>query len=105
VPFVDQPDDDAAEGRETRIGERGLIVGRLQHRLANLSDGYAVAVDCEFGPRTEAVVKLFQLDYGLPITGVATAEVWLGIDTAVAEIPSNISSEPFECPDPDDPLS
>ena len=40
------------------------------------SSGYPVADDGQFGPGTEAAVKAFQADYGLPVTGEIDATTW-----------------------------
>ncbi len=55
--------------RQLRAGMQGADVARLQRILNNL--GYrAGAEDGIFGPATEAAVRAFQKDHGLPVIGV-----------------------------------
>ena len=60
-------------------GCKGGAVERLQSWLVAL--GYMLTVDHDFGPTTEATVKVFQRDHGLEIDGVVGAKTW----TALAE--------------------
>jgi peptidoglycan hydrolase-like protein with peptidoglycan-binding domain len=39
--------------------------------------GYAGAIDGIFGPVTEAVVRQYQTDSGLPVTGVMDELTWM----------------------------
>ena len=61
-------------GRVVQLGNLGQQVERLQEALSRL--GYDVDVDGYFGYGTEAAVRQFQRDRGLPVTGVATEDVW-----------------------------
>jgi len=40
--------------------------------------GYAGSIDGIFGPLTEAVVRQYQTDSGLPVTGVVDERTWMG---------------------------
>src|SRR5690606_27188536 len=69
----------AAESvREWKLGERTLALGSwgadvftLQIQLREI--GYTLQADGLFGKETQAVVRAFQRDQGLPETGVAGA--------------------------------
>jgi len=63
-----------ATGQVVRLGEFGRQVELLQRELAER--GYTVDVDGYFGDGTEAAVRRFQSDRGLPVTGVAGVAVW-----------------------------
>ena len=39
--------------------------------------GYPGAIDGVFGPATEAVVRQYQTDSGLPITGIMDERTWM----------------------------
>jgi peptidoglycan hydrolase-like protein with peptidoglycan-binding domain len=55
--------------RTLRRGDRGSDVQTLQTWLSEV--GYAVSIDGDFGPLTQAAVKRFQSDHHLaPVTGV-----------------------------------
>lgn len=54
-----------------RRGERGPGVKRIQEWLT--LNGFAVAIDGDFGPATEAALKRFQAKSGLSVSGVADA--------------------------------
>lgn len=64
----------APEGRTIRLGQFGRQVERLQDAL--VARGYEIEVDGYFGYATQLVVRQFQIDRGLPVTGVASDEVW-----------------------------
>ena len=88
-----------------RRGAVGPLVGDLQRRLNAI--GYKLTVDNQFGPKTEAAVKGFQLAAGVPQTGIVDNATWtelfrrtaaaIAIDPAlVADVPSVPSSaNPF----------
>lgn len=64
------------------LGARGDNVRTLQQRLT--AAGYPVAIDGDFGPQTEAVVRQFQRDHGLiddGTVGPKTHAALLGRDT------------------------
>ena len=50
-------------------GSSGQRVAQLQIALVGL--GYPIAVDGEYGPRTEAAVRDFQQRNGLAVDGIA----------------------------------
>ncbi len=50
-------------------GSTGTDVSNLQEKLNQI--GYALAIDGDFGPATEAAVKDFQAKYGLLVDGIA----------------------------------
>ncbi len=51
------------------LGSEGSAVAQLQKELFN--KGYAVVVDGDFGPKTEAALKQYQKDNNLPETGIS----------------------------------
>jgi hypothetical protein len=62
-----------------RIDNIGSYVEDLQHHLNHVPDfpqGADLAVDGDFGPRTESVVRAFQLKFGLYPDGVVGAKTW-----------------------------
>lgn len=65
---------------ELSRGDTGVYVRVAQYYLAviaqNLDTVPVIAIDGIFGPRTEAAVKAFQKDYGLPETGVIDERTW-----------------------------
>lgn len=56
-------------------GNKGQLVIAVQQRLsiANVFNG---AIDGDYGPRTEAAVKTFQQDSGLPVDGKVGERTW-----------------------------
>lgn len=69
----------APEGRTTiRRGSKGQLVKDAQQRLKTNYAAYAgkLAVDGDFGPGTEAVVKEFQRRSGLAADGVIGPQTW-----------------------------
>lgn len=62
-----------------KLGDRGIAVKSLQERL--ITAGYAIGTaDGTFGPRTEEALKQFQLSFGFPPTGVASADTRQALD-------------------------
>lgn len=59
-------------------GARGEEVALLQRRLRD--QGFAMAVDSDFGAATELAVTRFQSDHGLEVTGIVDAETWAALD-------------------------
>ena len=57
-----------------RRGSKGFDVKFLQERLGMF--GYSVAMDGDFGTKTEATVKRFQQDYRLTADGVVGLKTW-----------------------------
>lgn len=55
-------------------GATGPAVNAVQATLRG--HGYAVAVDGRFGPQTEAAVRGFQTQRGLPVDGVVNPATW-----------------------------
>ena len=55
-------------------GAEGAAVRRLQELLT--AAGFEVAVDGDFGARTEGAVRAFQKDRGLPVDGVVGPGTW-----------------------------
>ncbi len=81
---------------ELRVGSRGSSVSRLQSLL--LAQGLSPGpIDGVFGAKTEAAVRFFQAQKGLPITGVVDVNTWyaLGVDCGVAPI---IPPQEYFCP-------
>ena len=59
-----------------QAGSLGPVVAMLQGVLKT-GFGYAGAIDGIFGPVTEAVVRQYQTDSGLPVTGVMDERTWM----------------------------
>ena len=59
-----------------RAGSLGPVVALLQGVLKT-GFGYAGAIDGIFGAGTEAIVRQFQTDSGLPVTGVMDERTWM----------------------------
>lgn len=55
-------------------GAKGPWVWTLQRELSN--EGYAIAIDGKFGPRTKHIVKLWQRANKLSVDGLAGPQVW-----------------------------
>ena len=71
--------------------DSGLEVTDLQFRLSEILDG--VEIDGFFGPATEAAVRDFQAEYGLPVTGTVDQAT---IDTLVTATGTAMSGPPAE---------
>ena len=56
--------------RQLKLGSKGSDVITLQQKLNLLADGH-------FGPITEKYVERFQLDKGLPVTGIVDNDNWV----------------------------
>lgn len=63
-----------------RRGMRGDQIEEMQRRLGEA--GFAVSIDGDFGPGTEAVVKAFQAANGLQADGIFGAASWAALDKA-----------------------
>ncbi|MBZ4416534.1 peptidoglycan-binding protein [Myxococcus sp. RHSTA-1-4] len=74
-----------------RRGEQGHGVRRIQEWLT--LQGFAVAIDGDFGPATEAALKRFQAKAGLPVSGVADAVTF---DRLIAPMKAAIASIPAQ---------
>ena len=61
-------------------GCKGGAVERLQTWLVDL--GFTLSVDHDFGPTTEAMVKVFQRDHGLTIDGIVGSKTWAALAEA-----------------------
>jgi peptidoglycan hydrolase-like protein with peptidoglycan-binding domain len=59
-----------------RSGSLGPVVAMLQ-KVLKTGFGYAGAIDGVFGPVTEAVVRQYQTNSGLPVTGVVDERTWM----------------------------
>jgi len=59
-----------------KAGSLGPVVAMLQGVLKT-GFGYAGAIDGIFGPATEAVVRQYQTDSGLPVNGSMDEQTWL----------------------------
>jgi peptidoglycan hydrolase-like protein with peptidoglycan-binding domain len=59
-----------------KAGSLGPVVAMLQ-RVLKTGFGYTGAIDGVYGPATEAVVRQYQTDSGLPVTGVMDEQTWL----------------------------
>lgn len=83
---VDHPA--AFDDHRFNMGDRGIGVEVLQHRLAALEypgqNQQTLVADSRFGPNTQHAVKLFQQAHGLAPTGDADLETLRAIETAFA---------------------
>lgn len=61
-------------------GCKGGAVERLQTWLVDL--GFTLSVDHDFGPTTEAIVKVFQRDHRLTIDGIVGQKTWAALAEA-----------------------
>jgi peptidoglycan hydrolase-like protein with peptidoglycan-binding domain len=59
-----------------QAGSTGPVVAMLQGVLKT-GFGYSGAIDGIFGPVTEAVVRQYQTNSGLPVTGVMDERTWM----------------------------
>lgn len=59
-----------------QAGSLGPVVAKLQGVL-KIGFGYAGAIDGVFGPATEAVVRQYQTNSALPVTGVMDERTWM----------------------------
>ncbi|MFO1103318.1 MAG: peptidoglycan-binding protein [Methylocystis sp.] len=59
-----------------QAGSTGPVVAKLQGVLKT-GFGYSGAIDGIFGPVTEAVVRQYQTNSGLPVTGIMDERTWL----------------------------
>ena len=59
-----------------RSGSLGPVVAMLQGVLKT-GFGYAGAIDGVFGPVTEGVVRQYQTNAGLPVTGIVDEPTWM----------------------------
>lgn len=76
------------ESPELRLGNLGTRVEYLQRTLnARMTPSPGLGVDGDFGPATESVVRKFQEMNGLPVTGIADAELWKVLGPIVEEQP------------------
>lgn len=74
-PFLLGDSDDAAGSRATlRKGSKGQDVKELQRLLGGL------AVDGDFGPKTEAAAKAFQSANGLAVDGIVGPKTWAALE-------------------------
>lgn len=64
----------AADRPVLRRGLRGDVVGELQSLLRD--QGYPIAIDGDFGPATETVVRHFQAQRGLEADGIVGPVTW-----------------------------
>ena len=59
-----------------QAGSLGPVVAMLQAVLKT-GFGYTGAIDGIFGPATEAVLRQYQTDSALPVTGVLDEQTWM----------------------------
>lgn len=64
-----------------KLGCKGGAVERLQTWLAR-DLGYGIAIDHDFGPKTEAAVKAFQTAHGLEADGIVGRLTWAALAQA-----------------------
>ena len=74
--------DEVTSSLPLRLGSRGDAVKALQQSL--VACGYAVPVDGEFGPSTEAAVKKLQKGCHFTVDGVVGPQTWTALVKAVA---------------------
>ena len=88
-----QPDATVAEDTtppDLRRGDQGRWVTELQQELTR--HGFAVDVDGEFGPATEAAVRAFQDTNGLTVDGVVGPLTWASLAAPATPPPSTSST-------------
>jgi peptidoglycan hydrolase-like protein with peptidoglycan-binding domain len=61
---------------QLKAGSLGPVVAMLQRVLRTGFD-YTGAIDGIYGPGTEAVVRQYQTDSGLPATGIMDEQTWM----------------------------
>ncbi|MBI1321398.1 MAG: chitosanase [Candidatus Hydrogenedens sp.] len=76
-------EDDDANQPTLRRGASGEAVEQLQRGLAVL--GHALAVDGDFGPKTEECVKQIQLAHGLRVDGIVGPATWNLLDQKLSD--------------------
>jgi hypothetical protein len=64
-------------GTPLRQGSQGTHVRTIQQRLKNL--GYAITIDCIFGPGTREVIVAFQRKKNLLADGMVGPKTWAGL--------------------------
>ncbi|QSQ18185.1 peptidoglycan-binding protein [Myxococcus landrumensis] len=74
-----------------RRGEVSPGVRRVQEWLT--LNGFAVAIDGDFGPATEAALKRFQAKTGLPVTGVADAATFARLSASLRSALGQLAPE------------
>jgi peptidoglycan hydrolase-like protein with peptidoglycan-binding domain len=75
-------------------GSSGPTVKYLQQKLTAL--GYAVGnIDGDFGDKTDAALREYQVTHGLKVDGVCGTETWAAIESGKpkVEIPDNVKKE------------
>ena len=87
TPYWADKDGEAMADTTLRRGSIGDAVKALQTALMALGYdvGRSTQADGKFGPATEAGVRKFQADEGLPVTGVWTPEDQNALDNALAD--------------------
>lgn len=85
-----------------KLGSAGAVVSALQTALA--AAGYALAVDGDFGAKTEAALIAYQAHHGLTADGICGPKTWDAIYTINAgEAVTDVEAEVIEDADPDEP--
>lgn len=70
----------AASQRMVKRGDKGPVVRAVQQQLA--ARGWRLAVDGDFGPGTDKVVRQFQSEKGLGADGIVGPRTWFALWTA-----------------------
>jgi peptidoglycan hydrolase-like protein with peptidoglycan-binding domain len=73
-----------------QAGSLGPVVAMLQGVLKT-GFGYSGPIDGIFGPATEAVVRKYQTDLGLPVTGIMDERTWMPPAGAAGATLENLS--------------
>ena len=76
------------------LGSRGPAVTKLQVLLKNAGIDPG-PVDGAFGPKTEAAVRTFQSQKGLPVTGVVNVPTWIALGENCGAMPGPSPLPPF----------
>jgi peptidoglycan hydrolase-like protein with peptidoglycan-binding domain len=83
----------ASTGHPTlRLGAKGPSVSDLQRRLN--AHGAHLAVDGDFGPRTQAAVLAFQRSHGLAVDGVVGPHTWAALGAGGSGGAGGVSGNP-----------
>lgn len=85
-----------------KLNSQGSDVQRLQQLLnQRLSPSPGLRVDGDFGPRTEAAVRLYQASIGLGIDGIVGPRTWAALESGIVTNPA--SAAPISASYPDAP--
>jgi len=73
------------------LGDEGRSVRELQELLVRA--GYVIPIDGLHGKRTEGAVAAFQVNHGLPATGVADDATWAALEAVEPAKPREVTAD------------